>query len=1085
MTRAFLKNINRQILNNPRHFLAIFSIVALGVAFFSGVRAACPDMRLTLDKYFDDYNAYDIRVISTYGFEDEDIDAIKRVDGVQAVMPVYFFDGFIVEQDVSHLVSFQSLDLDALESKSLINRPVLIEGRFPVKENEVLMDEALRNNYGYKIGDTIEISAPEGENISDYVSRTTFTVTGFVRSVEYISYERGSSSKGDGIIRGFVYLPKSVYTMPVYTGVYIVVDKQNLSRFSDEYKDLIEDIKQRIQAVGDERNPIRYKRLVEEATSKLQDAKLEVEKAEQDLAKAKQELQEAEKKLREGEKELQNKEKEFWQKIKVSEQELRKAKKDLDAAYDELLQNQQRLQSKEQELAYAKEQLEQFQLQLQESNAALSALQAQIEELTKQLTSLPADSQEALQLQAQIASLQAAYEQNAAQYEQARQQYDAQYEMLKAAEQELNAGKAALDQGFSEYNSKLKEYEAKYREFVRFKKEGERQLLEAKANLEKMRQKYQESLAAYEDGYDEAMAKIQDARAKIEEGEKELSSLSQPEWYILDLSMNSGFSGYEQDTQRVGAIGNVFPLIFFLVAALVSLTNMTRMVEDDRSTIGVLKALGYSNMSIASKYMIYSGLAATGGIFFGWAVGKELFPKVIAEAYGIIYTVPDVLTALQWDSALLAGIGAFISAVVPAFMVCQKELLGPPAAIMRPRAPQIGKRILLERVPFIWKRLDFSRKVTYRNLFRYKKRLFMTVLGIAGCTALVFTGFGLKNSIGSMVPIQFEEIQKYDMTLMLDTKADAASIERLFDLLDENEDVKATMRCYSTTIDVTANAKTEKAMLLVPQDMDTFNNFVSLRHRQSGQPLELSDEGVVITEKLGKILGVTEGSIIRIQGSDNRVVEVVVSGIAENYIYHYVYLTPSLYQRLYRQAPSVNTVFGQLYDTSEEAQNALSESILQTGAVLSISFIREGREKFNDMIGALDIVVVVLIVSAAALAFVVLFSLTNINVDERRRELATLKVLGFNDFETTMYLYRENLILTVFGIGVGLILGVYLLFFVLDTVEVDVVMFSRRIHWMVYLVSALLTLVFALIVNLLTVRIIRKIDMVESLKSVE
>ena len=662
--------------------------------------------------------------------------------------------------------------------------------------------------------------------------------------------------------------------------------------------------------------------------------------------------------------------------------------------------------------------------------------------------------------------------------------YDQKSAGLAAGESKYQEGESALKKGRKDYESGMEEYHKNLTAYQKVKADGKKQLEEAQKELDGSKAKLRDARLEYEEKKPDALGKIEQARKELADGEKKLNGLKEPKWIALGLDSNIGFAGYRQDVDRVAAIGLVFPLIFFLVAALVSLTNMTRMVEDDRTTIGVLKALGYGRLSIAVKYLIYAGLAALGGIALGAVVGASLFPRVIYNAYGILYKLPPVMTPINFNSSAQAGLGALFCAVVPAFLVCQKELFSTPASLMRPRAPRQGRRILLERLPVIWKRLNFSQKVACRNIFRYKKRLLMTVLGIAGCTALVFTGFGLKDAIRLMVPIQYDEIQKYDMTVNIEAGSGADDSGALDKLLENSGNVVADTRLFQQMTDVKSDGVTKTASLIVPDDK-RFVDFIKLRERKTGKPVPLADGGVVVSEKLGRMLNLHAGDTIVLGNKDKPDVSVKVQALTENYVFHYIYMTPATYQKLYGEPAAVNTLLGRLKDTGRDAENRLSEALLADETISSVSFNTSLRENFGDMVKALNIIVLVLILSAAALAFVVLFSLTSITVDERKRELATLKVLGFYNSETAMYLYRENIILTALGVGAGLVLGILLLSFVLTTAEVDTVIFPRRTHWTNYLFSSLITFGFAVAVNLIMSRIVTRIDMVESMKSVE
>jgi putative ABC transport system permease protein len=1087
MISSYLKTVIRQIIGNPRRFFAILSIVVLGVSFYSGVRAASPNMRLTVDKYFDEYNSSDIQIISTMGFDDGDIKAISSAKDVDIVMPGYSVDGFMKKGDRTLLINFQSLDLDSLNSRpdTVLNRPAPVEGRLPVSKNECVLDSMLKDFYGFNLGDSIKILTADDPTIADSLGLLEYRVVGFVNSVQHISIQRGSSNKGEGVLSGFALIPKQNFKMDVYTQVFIKVKNTDSSRFSDNYVKRIDGIEEEIKQIGNQHNPLRYKEIVAKAEKELAKGRKEIKDAEQKLIDGEKELQNGERKLADGEKELAKNRKKYENEIKSAENELNRAKAELKKAKAELEDSESRLGAGKSALEKAKSELKENRAKLTQGEQALSQLNAQIAALSSQLELLPPDSPEAAGLAAQISQLQGIYQQQSKELENAKKQYEQGAAQISANQKELENSKAQLKKGWEEYRKGESEYQKNLSLFEKSKTEGARELDKAQRELDKSRRELEKAKQEYADKKPDALAKIEDAKKKLAEGEQELEDLKEPEWYILDLEKNTGFSGYRQDTDRVAAIGLVFPLIFFLVAALVSLTTMTRIVEDERQNIGILKALGFHSFSIAAKYLIYSGTAALLGIGIGIAIGPILFSRVIGDAYGIIYTLPTVQTAVDPGSALIAGVGAFASAVLPALLVCYKELAAVPATLMRPRAPKHGRRILLEQVSLIWNRLNFSQKVTCRNLFRYKKKLFMTILGVAGCTALVFTGFGLRDSIRMMVPLQYDEIQKFDFAVYLKNTVSQQQKTQLDGVLTADSNVKNFVSFHQAETDAKANGLSQSAYLIVTGDRGKFKDFIALRGRKDKTPITLSDNSVVISEKLGKMLKLKAGDTLTLSVKEKPDITVKVAGLAENYVLHYVYMTDELYRSLYGETAVTNAVYGQLFDKSEQAEGELSRALINLDYVANVSYTATLRDNFFDMVSAMDIVVVVLILSAAALAFIVLFSLTNINIDERRRELATLKVLGFNNVETNMYLYRESIILTLIGIACGLVLGIFTRLFVVTTAEVDIVMFARQTDWLNYVFSALITLSFSVIVNLFMSISINRIDMVESLKSVE
>ncbi len=553
---------------------------------------------------------------------------------------------------------------------------------------------------------------------------------------------------------------------------------------------------------------------------------------------------------------------------------------------------------------------------------------------------------------------------------------------------------------------------------------------------------------------------------------------------MLGRNTNSGFVSYSQDAERVSNLASVFPFIFFLVAALVCLTTMTRMVEEQRTQIGSLKALGFSRLAISKKYLGYAFFASLGGGLIGLAVGCTLIPLVVTNAFRIMYYIPGMEFKHQPVLYVASVAAAVLCTTGAALWACQSTLADTPANLMRPKSPKAGRRVFLEHIRPLWRRLSFTWKVTVRNLFRYQKRFWMTVIGIGGCTALIVTGFGLHDSIFSILDKQFDEVSCYDATVGLDSHMTDAEMAAVADYLDGNADVDRWLACRQVTVDASAGDLTHSAYIFAVEDQEAFRQLIDLRERKSGDHVEISSDGVVITEKLAELLDVQVGDAITLEG--DRRAEAVVTAIAENYVYHYVYMTEDFYEELFQETAEENVVLLAYRDgTGDAAQSAASVALMKLDAVSSYSYIGTVRDAFTDSMSAVDYAVIIIIIAAAALAFVVLYNLTNINITERVRELATLKVLGFYDREITAYIYRENIFLTAFGILLGLVIGRFLHAWLVLTVEVDMVMFGRTAPAYAYLLAAGLTVLFAVVVNVAAHFRLKKVDMVESLKTVE
>ncbi|MEG0765558.1 MAG: FtsX-like permease family protein, partial [Pseudoflavonifractor sp.] len=639
---------------------------------------------------------------------------------------------------------------------------------------------------------------------------------------------------------------------------------------------------------------------------------------------------------------------------------------------------------------------------------------------------------------------------------------------------EVADARKKLDDGWLEYNDGLAE-------LADAKRKLPREIAKAQKELDDALIELNDGEIEYADGKAEADQELSDARKKLNDARREIAKIEDCEWYVLGRNTNMGYVSFQQDAERMGNLANVFPLIFFLVAALVCLTTMTRMVEEQRVQIGGMKALGYSKVAIALKYVGYGFLASFLGGVTGLAVGVFLIPSIIFTAWKILYTVGDLIVPFQPMISIVSVGAAVLCVTGTALGACFTTLASVPAELMRPRTPKPGKRVLLEHLPALWNRLTFTWKVTVRNLFRYKKRFWMTVVGIGGCTALIITGFGLRNSIYDVLDKQYDEISPYSSQVSLADDVTPDELQEISRQLDREKAVTEWTPCYTTTITAESPARTMDVALFAVEDDAAFDDFIHLRHRLDNDPVKLPDNGVVLTEKLGEMLDLKVGDSIVLDG-DKRVTA-TIADFTENYVYHYVYLSEAYYEQLFGTPPDTNMILTQY---SEDAvPGDISANLIALSGVTSVGLIQESRDTFTKSMQSVDYAVIIVTISAAALAFVVLYNLTNINITERMRELATLKVLGFYNGELSSYVYRENIFLTLFGILMGLFMGKFLHQWLVLTVEVDMVMFGRTARLSSYLYAAGLTALFSFLVNLAARKKLKKIDMVESLKTVE
>lgn len=826
----------------------------------------------------------------------------------------------------------------------------------------------------------------------------------------------------------------------------------------------------------------------------------------------------------------------------AAEAQITDAENQLAAADAQLTEKEQECTAGEDELAAAKEELENgeaqvtaglaqiadgeaqasaYQKQLEDGEAQLNAAKAQIEEGEAQIEANRSKLEEG---EAQLAAARAQIadgEQQIASYQQTIQSGEAQLaegrKTIADGESQLADAKQTISNGESqiaEAKQSIADGETQLAEAKQTIADGESQLAEAKQtiadgetqladakqeiadgkiSLADAKQEIADKEKELEDGkaeYEKAKAdaepEIVDAKQEIADGEKTLADLKKPTWYVWGRNKVTSTESFGQDAGRISNIGKFFPVIFFLVAALVSLTTMTRMIEEQRQQIGTLKALGYSDGVIAFKYFAYAMLSTVSGALAGVVVGEKILPWVIMNAYGMLYTgLPYYMTPLNWEQGGLAILASAACTGVATIAACYKELAAGPAELMRPEAPKNGKRIFLERIGVLWKHLNFTQKSTVRNLVRYKKRFFMTVIGIGGCMGLILVGFGLQDSITAIAKNQFVSLFTYQANAVLNSDVDESEKEALQTDLENYSGIDELLEMYCQNIELQTDKKTVDAVLEVPKELTNFNDFYAFRDRKSGEVYEFpTDGGAAISEKTATMLGVKAGDTVQLKKGDD-IVDVKISIIVENYVRHYLYLAPDLYEELFGGAPDYNQLLMKYQDMSGNYETALGEKIMTYDGVAAISFTSDLIDQIDNMLRSLDIVIVVLIVSAGLLAFVVLYNLNNINITERQRELATLKVLGFFDGEVASYVYRENMVLTLFGVIAGMGIGTFLHHCVIQTVEVDMMMFGRNVFPRSYGWSALITLAFALFVNFMMFYRLRKIDMIESLKSVE
>lgn len=1140
--KSLQKDTLREIKNSRNRFISIIAIIALGICFYAGVKTTGPSMKHTANVYYQEQRLMDIRLVSTYGFQDADVAAIKESAGVNAVMPGYSADVIIEQGDQRPVIKL----LSQPESGGL-NQPVLVEGRLPENDSEMLFEmpqetaSTLVSESNYKLGDTITLSPEVGDKpLSDSMNRDSFTIVGFVRSPQFVSIERGTTSIGRGKVEYYGFVNPSTFAFDRYTEVYVwsQASADGIDAFTTEYQSAIDKLELEMADLGTKRLEVNHEDIMNTAQIELDKGKAQLNDATQQyldgIAQGEAALADARAQLISGQADLDSGQQNYDQTMADTEAQLTDANNQIIQGEVDLARGAEQLQ---QELAAGQAQLDQLRNGIAQSEAndpsgQLPALEVQLAQIQAQISQAEA----ALQIlydtrtgiQGQIDSLVPTapdYETELARLNAELAAVNAQITLAEAGLETARSSETQIQGAIDDiyaFQTKLaglkQTLAAGEAALAQAETEGQQQLDAGAATLETSKIDLANGRAAFEAGKIQGRSDLDAAQKKIDQGwidlkageaqlaeqkaagEKELSNAAQKladaetemgaidfgKWYVFNRDDNPGYTSYGEDANRIDNMSGIFPLFFLLVAALVSFTTMTRMVEEQRTQIGTLKALGYNHYQIASKFFIYAMLAAVIGCGIGLLVGLNTLPYFIAGAYNLMYQMPALTIAVPWIPIMISCLVAILCTVSAAVVVSYFELREQPSQLMRPKAPKIGKRIFLERIPLIWNRLGFIEKVTARNLMRYKGRFFMTVIGIAGCTALILAGFGLQDAIFSMIPRQFENVSVYDGMMAFKTEGTVAEKADIKTELSSDSRLSENILAYQTkySIEKKDAGIAKQAFVFVPENTTDLKKFIHLQDRKTGAAIDLETAGVVLTEKAAKDLNLKVGDKIRIY-SDDESHEVTLGAITENYLENYIYLSPKVYEEAFGHPLKVNVAYFNIVNPSTDEENAIAKDWLENPSVVAVNFTSNIIKSSGDSVSTLNIVVLVMLIAAGALAVVVLYNLTNINISERVREIATIRVLGFYDMEVYKYIFRENIVLSMIGIVFGLGLGVLLNNFIINTVETDIAMFGRGIDLSSYLYSILFTLGFTMLVNIAMTPMIKKISMVESLKSTE
>lgn len=1037
--KSIIKDSIREIKKTYKRFISIILMAMLGVAIFVGISASGDNIAHTVGRYFQKYDIYDLKLISTLGLTSEDLEDIQKLDSVTTAIATYEKD-MLLELNESQYV------ITAMEYNETLNKVELKEGSIPSEANEVMIDVKLAEEQNIKIGDKLNLTEVLEENEEAVLKNTEVVVSGISNTPLYITEERGTSKLGTGKVDYYIYLNKENKNSEIFTTIYIASNRvDGLLIESKEYKQQIELIKSEVNSIAETRKKARYDKLVNEATEEINDAQA---KLDEENKKAEDEISKAEQDIKDAENELKNAENEIASGTKKANTEFANAKKQIE-------ENEKLLKNQKIEVENGKKQI-----------------QAQVTELKNNLT----------QLTTQIEQLNKTYEET---------KDETTKQVLKAQIEELQKAKVQIETGITQANANAiqidqqlakaeKELQSAKNQLQKQEKETYSQLDKAKKEVANAKIELEDGKKELEEKKQEALTKIADAQKELDEAKEEIKDIEYPKWYLWDRKeANTGYSVATQYSEILSTVSKVFPVLFFAVATLMSLNSMTRMVDEERTQIGTLKAMGYGKFQIASKYILYAALATIIGNLIGIFVGFEVLTYIIEALCLETYTnVPLGPIIYDWNLVLIGFVISTLCIVGGAIYASYRKLKYVPAKLMRPKAPKIGKRIFLEKIPFIWNKLSFTQKVTFRNMFRYKKRFLMTIIGISGATALTLVGFGVNDSTGDIVNMQYKDIFNYQITASLEETTQEEQ-NKMVEELQQKEEINSILPVKMQSIHINHNNETKDVQLIITSD--NLEGFIDLRNIETKEKYVLDENSVVLTQRIANMLGIKEGDKIQIEDEDGIQNEVTVSKIAEQYISHYMYMSDELYEKLYSTEVKDNVFLIKTVELDKEKEEILSKALLENYKFSAINLSSDVDSVMVDF----DIIVIVLILVSGILALLVLYNLSNININERIRELATLKVLGFYPKEIDSYVNKEMTLLSLIGILLGLLLGTVLTMFILEIAQLELIMFPKIITPLSYLYAFVIVLGFTFIVNIVSHFALKKIDMIESLKSVE
>lgn len=1016
-----VNNLKLLIKSNIKTFVSVLLLTMLGVGFLVGMKSAVPNLKYTVDSYYNKYNVFDIELVSSVGFTDDDIAKFKTVSDIKSIEGAYYKD-FVIKGNSDDFV----LRIHSFSNKDdQINQFELIEGNYPNNSNDIVIEDLLRKNQNYKINDIITIE-------DDLLNESEFKIVGFIKSPLYLSSNKGSTNLLSGRVNYYAYVNKNSINSDLYSNIYIKLN--NLKSIDKVVKD--------IKEVGKDAIEVRYKEVIEEYNKKIttgqseldkkrQETNKEIKKYEEQIANAEQQIISAEKSIptvKQAEAMLANR-----------KSELAKVKKELDSAKSQIDSARKKYNNSIKEYNTI--------------SSSISETKREIAEARKNGTGGP--------------------------------ELDELENFLRYYESSLPYYKGQLDEAKVELDARQKEYNLSYAEYQKVAnmvnaKSAQELIDQAKKEVANKRKELESNRKKLETKKEEVSAEFDKFQNQLNDAKDYLKLISVSSWNVNKRENILTYSQYLSDIKRIEKIGNYFPIIFYIVAVLITLTNISRIIEKGRDEIGLYKALGYSSRDISKEYMSFALVSCIAGSILGIALGLFIIPKVFYNVYKIIYYLPSFVYIIDYKIIIIAILIAVVLVTSSSFISIRKTIKEWPANLLRPKQNTKGKRVLIEKIKVIWDRLNFTNKVTFRNIFKYPKRFIMTILGISGCISLIIAGFNLKSAITNIIPLQFNHVFDIDVEIFLKDSIARSDVE------EENERIKALKEVDSTILSyvkyVYLNNTENRANLVIPEDNDLLLDFVILEN--NNKKYNLTNDGVIITKKIANEMNIKEGDSVKLRDSENNVFDVKVKNIVDNYVDNYIYIGREYYNKILGFYPKYNTILARFNNVSID-EKELTNKFNENNNVSYLIYTSTSKVMYDNLTSSLNCIVLILVISAVILAFVVLYNLNSLNVEERKREIATIKVLGFNKKETYKYIENEIKRLTIIGIVIGIFFGYIFSRVLIKSCELDNLMYDYSINYFNYLYSIIITVIFMIITSLIGRKNIERIDMIESLKKVE